>query len=114
MKEMICIRCPLGCRLTVTGEGQALEVAGNNCAKGRDYAIEEATAPKRMVTCTVKAAGAAQPLSVKTAQPIPKDKIFACVQAVKALKLAAPVRIGDVVLDDVCGTGVAVVATKSV
>ena len=114
MSELICIRCPLGCRLSAKEEAGMLKISGNRCKKGEAYAKEELIAPKRMVTCTVRVAGAKEPLSVKTASPVPKQAVFACVDEIKALALAAPIHIGDVVLSDVCGTGVAVVATRSV
>lgn len=113
--ELICIRCPIGCRLSVvTQEDGSLSVSGNTCPKGAAYAKEELTSPTRIITCLVRVAGSDQPLSVKTAGGVPKSAIFDCIEAIKALSLTAPVSIGSVVLKDVCGTGIDVVATKSV
>ena len=114
-RELICISCPVGCRLrAVMADGEVAEVIGSGCNRGIAYAKQECTAPKRMVTAVIKLKNHATPLSVKTAAPIPKDQIWACMAAIQALSLSAPVRIGQVVCYDVGGTGVDVVATKNV
>lgn len=114
--NLICIGCPLGCPLTVTLEGGAVrQVKGNTCPRGDAYARRELTAPTRIVTTTVRVRGGRLAMaSVKTASAIPKGKVFACVKALQAVTLEAPVSIGQVVLPDVAGTGVAAVATKNV
>ncbi|MBR6954679.1 MAG: DUF1667 domain-containing protein [Clostridia bacterium] len=110
-----CINCPMGCRMTVTldGAGEVLAVAGNTCKRGEKYARQEVTAPVRMVTAVVPVAGSPCPLSVKTREPIPKEKIFPCMEALRSLQLTLPIAAGDVVLPDVCGTGIDVIATRS-
>ena len=115
-KELICIGCPLGCALTVTiKEGNVTSVTGNTCPKGDAYARKEATAPTRIVTSTVRVTGGTLPaVSVKTAGDIPKGKIFDCVRALKDIAVPAPVSIGQVIVPDVAGTGVAIVATKNI
>lgn len=114
-QTITCISCPVGCRMTVTTEnGQFVSVQGNGCKRGAAYAQQECTAPQRMVTAAIPVAGASMPLSVKTRTPIPKEKIFACMQALSEITVAAPVQAGDVVLPDVCGTGVDVIATRTV
>lgn len=114
--ELICIGCPLGCPLSVTMEnGEVREVTGNTCKRGDAYARKEVTNPTRIVTSTVKVKGGRLAMaSVKTASDIPKGRIFDCVKALQTVELAAPVRIGQVVLEDVAGTGVPVIATKNV
>ena len=112
--ELICISCPVGCRITVTGEVDDMVIEGNACPRGKEYAKSELTDPRRMVTCLVKVSGAATPLSVKTASAIPKAKIDDCINEIKALKLKAPIEIGSIVLKNAAGTGIDVVATKSV
>nr|WP_326186788.1 DUF1667 domain-containing protein [uncultured Oscillibacter sp.] len=115
-KNLICINCPLGCPLTVTLEGGEVKtVSGNTCPRGEAYARKELTNPTRIVTSTVKVKGGSLAMaSVKTASDIPKGKIFDCVKAIQDIELPAPVTIGQVVLADVCGTGVDIVATKNV
>jgi CxxC motif-containing protein len=112
-KTITCINCPIGCRMTVEMEnGKVTEVKGASCARGVEYTKQEAVSPTRMVTAVVSVPGCELPLSVKTAVPIPKDKIFDCIKAIESLQLAAPVKMGDVVCKDVCGTGVDVVSTR--
>lgn len=115
-KSLICINCPLGCPLTVSMEGGAVRaVSGNTCPRGDAYARKELTNPTRIVTSTVKVRGGTLAVaSVKTASDIPKGKIFDCVKAIRDIELDAPVAIGQVVLANVCGTGVDVVVTKNV
>ena len=115
-RELICIGCPMRCPLTVELEGSEVKsVSGHTCKRGDVYARKEVTNPTRIVTSTVKVTGgSADMVSVKTREDIPKDKIFACVQALKDVVVEAPVHIGDVILSNVAGTGVDIVATKHV
>ena len=95
--------------------GEVISVAGNTCKRGDDYARKEVISPTRIVTSTVKVSGGNAPtVSVKTKSDIPKDKIFDCAKALKEVEVKAPIAIGDVILADVAGTGVDVVATKGV
>jgi CxxC motif-containing protein len=113
-KILTCINCPMGCELTVEVEnGKVLSVSGNTCKRGELYAESEITAPTRTITTTV-ISEQGRPVPVKTAQPIPKDKIFECTAAIKALKVSLPVKVGQVLEDDLLGTGSQVTATKSV
>lgn len=115
-KELICINCPLGCSLTVTvRNGKAVKVEGNTCPKGEAYGKKEVTNPTRILTSTVRVSGGVQPVvSVKTASDIPKEKIMDCARALKNLRIQAPVATGEIVLENICGTGVSVIATKNV
>lgn len=115
-RELICINCPLGCGLTVTiKDGEVEKVQGNTCPKGETYGKKEVTNPTRIVTSIVKVTGGVLPVvSVKTASDIPKEKIMDCARVLKEVEVQAPVSIGDVVLEDVCGTGVPMIATKNV
>lgn len=118
-REMTCICCPLGCSLTATKEPTGeITVTGNTCPRGEEYARTEWLDPRRVVTTTVRVtggkAGEEAMVSVKTREPIPKDKIQDCIRVLASVTLKAPVHIGDVVLDNVVGTGVDVVATKDI
>lgn len=116
VKELTCISCPLGCPLKVEVDetGAVLSVTGNTCKRGEEYGRKEVTAPTRTVTSTIKVEGASVPVtSVRTKTDIPKDKIFACMEEIRKAAAKAPVHIGDVVIRDVAGTGVDVVATKA-
>lgn len=115
MRELTCIGCPLGCSLRVFEEEGQLRVEGNTCPRGETYAKNEVLCPKRTVTSTVTVrGGAVSRLSVRTLTDIPKEKIFACMEEIRAVTVDAPVAIGDIVLPDVAGTGVALIATKNV
>lgn len=116
MRELTCINCPLGCALTVLLDGKTvLKVEGNTCSKGKIYGEKEVTNPTRIVTSSVKVSGGKLPVvSVKTASDIPKEKIGACAEALKYIEVKAPVAIGDIILQDVCHTGVNIIATKNV
>ena len=110
-----CIGCPMGCRLNARLEnGKVVSVEGAGCGRGAAYARQECVCPTRMVTSLVRVRGRRAPLSVKTSRPIPKEKIFDCLERLHRVEVAPPVRIGDVVAEDVCSTGVDVVATGSV
>ncbi|XBX09085.1 DUF1667 domain-containing protein [Enterocloster clostridioformis] len=115
-RELICIGCPMGCPLTVELEnGEIKAITGYTCKKGEIYARKEVTNPTRIVTSTVRVAGGrADMVSVKTREDIPKDKIFQCVKALKGVTVKAPIHIGDVIVADMAGTGVDIVATKEV
>lgn len=113
--EITCINCPVGCRLAVELEnGQVVSVTGNTCPRGVTYAKQECVDPLRMVTAVVPVEGSAAPLSVKTKTPIPKKEIKNCMKELAGAKLVAPIAAGTVVVPNVCGTGVDVIATKSV
>lgn len=113
-RELICIGCPMGCPLVVELEGSdVVSVTGHTCKRGEVYARKEVTNPTRIVTSTVKVEGGkVDMVSVKTRDDIPKGKIFECVKALKGVTVKAPVHIGDVIVADVAGTGVDIVATK--
>lgn len=115
-KVLTCIGCPLGCQIKVEMEnGHVFSVSGNTCKRGEDYARKEVISPARMVTSTVRVInGKMEMVSVKTKSDIPKEKVFECVRALKTVAVTAPVSIGDVVLKDVAGTGVDIVATRNV
>lgn len=115
-RELTCINCPMGCRITVTMEGaEVLSVTGNTCKRGEVYARSEVVAPVRTVTTTIKVTGGAvDRVSCKTKSPVPKDKIFDVMEEIASASCKAPVKIGDVLISDCAGTGVPVIATKAV
>lgn len=116
MKEMICICCPMGCRLTVDdSDVNNIKVSGNTCPRGEKYGKDEIICPKRMVTSVVRVEdGDVAMVSVKTKEAIDKSKIFDALGALRGVTVKAPVKIGDVVLENVLGTGVDFIATKNV
>lgn len=114
-RNITCINCPMGCRLTVTLEnGEVTSVSGNTCLRGETYGRTECTAPVRMVTGLVQVEDRNEPLSVKTAQAIPKQSVAECVALLAKTTVKAPVRAGETVIENVCGSGIDVIATKSI
>lgn len=115
-RELTCIGCPMGCSITVQMEGQEiLSVTGNSCKIGDRYARTEVINPVRTLTTTAVVEGGDLPrVSVRTAENVPRNKLPECMKEINALRLQAPVSIGDVVLKNVAGTGVDVKATKNI
>ena len=113
--ELTCINCPMGCRITADYDGQEVtNIQGFTCARGKAYAQTEITDPTRMVTALVGVAGTHAPLSVKTQSPIRKPLIFDALQEIRKTVVNPPVHIGDVVIANVCGSGVNVIATENI
>lgn len=113
MKELICIVCPKGCHLKVDEENN-YSVSGQGCERGAEYGKKELTAPTRMITSTVKVSGGLYArCPVKTAAPIPKGLIFEAMKLLDNVELRAPVRVGDVVVEDICGTGIPFIAARN-
>lgn len=115
-KELVCIRCPIGCVISVMGNPDGtLHITGNTCNRGAEYAQKELTNPMRMVTSTVRVhKGKQAVVPVKTREDIPKGKIMDCMEALRDVELEAPIHMGDVALANVAGTGVDMVVTKDV
>ena len=112
MKELICITCPRGCHLKVDDN---MNVTGNTCPRGKDYAIAELTHPVRTLTSTVKVFSVDNPrLPVKSNNPLPKELIFKAMEEIDKVSVKTPVHIGDVIIKDICGCGVDIVATKNI
>ena len=112
MKELICIVCPQGCHLKVEDEN-GLTVTGNSCPRGAEYGKMEMTHHTRVVTSTVKCEGGLYPrCPVKTDGAVPKELMFRVMEALEGVTLAAPVAVGQVVAENICGTGANVVATR--
>jgi len=114
-RQLVCIACPVGCRLEVRQEQDGeIRVRGNQCEKGDTYGREELLAPRRVVTATVRLAGSAlRRLPVKTHRPLPREHIAALLAEIARLRVSAPVALGQVLVADFQGTGVDLVATRT-
>ena len=114
-RELTCIRCPIGCHITVELEnGEVKSITGNSCPRGEEYAANEVTHPVRTVTSLVKLNGGSRPVvSVKTEGDVPKEKMMDVVKALKEIELTAPVKIGDIAAENVADTGVNVIVTSN-
>ena len=99
-RVMNCIMCPMGCEMTVTIEnGAVTNVTGNTCPRGAKYANDEVTAPKRMLT-------------VVSTNVLPKERIMDCARFLRSVKVTAPIKTGDVVVKDILGLGVDIIASR--
>lgn len=112
---MNCIMCPLGCEMTVTIEdGAVTGVTGNTCPRGPKYAHDEVVAPKRMLTSTVRVNGGLLPLvPVVSKTTLPKERILDCAAALRQVIVEAPVSEGQVIVENILGLGVDIVASRS-
>ena len=111
MRELICIMCPKGCRLTVDDE---LNVTGNGCVRGVSYGKQEVTDPRRYLTSTVKIISKNyKRLPVISSSDLPKDRVDDVVKFLDTVEVKAPVKVKDVIVKDVLGLGVDIVATRT-
>ena len=112
-RNLTCIVCPIGCQLTATIEdGVVTEVVGNTCPRGKQYAIDECTNPVRTITTTARTVEGGV-IPVKTSQPIPKELMFECMKEIDRSVVSLPALIGDVVIENLLGTGANVVVTAN-
>jgi len=114
-KQLTCIICPQGCRITITGSEGDFTVLGYKCPRGFEYAKKEFVNPERVLTSSVKVIDGELPLvSVKTTAPVPKKRILELMEEVKKAKGTAPIAIGTVIIRNLGETGVKLVATRNV
>lgn len=115
-RELTCIGCPMGCQLKVEIEsGRVTSVKGNSCKIGENYACKECTNPTRIVTSTVEVINGEVPMvSVKTEDDIPKESIARCMLELKGVRVTAPINIGDIIVKNIAGTTINIIATKNV
>lgn len=114
VKDMVCVSCPLGCNISVEYEGtEVFSVKGNSCKRGESYAQTEISNPTRMLTTTVRVNGGRLPVvPVKSANPIPKSKMFDCMKIINGVTANAPVKMGDVIVENILGLGIDIIATN--
>lgn len=116
-KEMVCIVCPIGCHIEVVEDDSKEEgyrVDGADCNRGKLYGIKELTRPTRLLTSTVKINGDyLTRIPVRTDKEIPKDKIFDCMKLINDIELKVPVRMGDIVIENILDLGVNIIASRS-
>ena len=115
-KKITCIICPIGCKILVKIEGRECKIiGGNKCKEGVDYARNEALDPRRVLTTSVLVEGGDWPLvSVKTSDPVPKEKVFSVLKEIKKTVVNAPVKSGQTIIKNIANTGIDIVATKKV
>lgn len=106
--KITCIKCPLGCELSVIKRGSKISVTGNTCERGAKYGEEEVTNPRRIVTSLIKANNKIYPC--KTTIEVPKNKVFDCLNEIGKIKIKTA-KIGDIVLKNIAGTGSDIIIT---
>jgi CxxC motif-containing protein len=113
-REFICIVCPNSCRLTVTETAGSITVSGNECPRGEKHGIHEYREPTRMLTTTVAIAGGVLPrLPVISREEVPKALIGRCLRVLYKMKVSAPLKCGDIIVKNICNSGVDVIASRS-
>lgn len=106
IREMTCIVCPMGCQMEVTIEnGEVTGVKGNTCPRGEKYAKTECTNPERMVTTTIMCVNG-KLLPVKTDRPVKKEDVFKVMETVNNYTAHLPIKIKDVIIENVCGANI--------
>lgn len=115
-REIICIVCPLGCRMDVTLEGsEIVDLQGNQCKKGPKYAQKEVTFPGRILTTTVNTDMPGIPLlPVRSNGEIPRDRLMACMEEISGHRVKERVEVGEAVVRDILGLGVDIVACRTI
>jgi CxxC motif-containing protein len=112
--RLTCILCPIGCELEVSRVGDKFEVKGNECDKGLAFAADEVLHPKRNLATSVPASGTtARMISVRLTGGVPREMIFPILAEIAKLRPALSVRRGQVLIANVLGTGVDVIATRT-
>jgi len=112
-QKLICVTCPKGCTLTVTQEGETILKVDAGCKRGQEYARQELTDPRRMVATTVKIKGGIHALMpVYTSKPFPKPRIHELLTVIRKTEIQAPVNLQQVLIKDVLGTGVDILASR--
>ncbi len=113
-KEIICTVCPRGCRVNVNGDEHRVEsVTGHCCKRGEQYATSEFLHPVRILTTTVRILGNDHTLlPVRSAAPLPKELLFNCMEQIRKVSVSAPIKRHDVIIANICDTGVDIVSTK--
>jgi len=112
-QKVTCIVCPAGCEIIArVKKNRIIEINGNRCKKGAEYARSEVVEPKRVLTTTVRLEDG-RPLPVKTAEPIPRELMFKAIKELKEVRVKVPVKMGEVVHQNVGGSNVDVISTRS-
>ena len=114
--EVVCILCPVGCRIIVeTEDGEVVRIDNAGCERGKDYSLQEIRSPVRDFFTTIRVADGKPPLvSVRSIKPIPKNMLILCAAELARRIIQAPVKIGDIIVENIMNLGVDIIATKDV
>lgn len=109
--ETVCIRCPVGCHLTVKRENGEIVVTGNNCPRGAEYGKQEFTDPMRTITTVYKLRDGGT-LTVRTSRAVQKVKYFEVLKCIHSAPEPTAPRFGDILIKNVYNTGADVIITS--
>lgn len=114
-KEIICIACPIGCKMKVTLDGtNIIKIEGNQCKNGEKYAKQEAILPCRVLTTTVETDDPLIPLlPVRSDGEIPFTKISECMKEISKNKISGSVKRGKVLIKNIIGSNVNIIACRT-
>ena len=114
-REIICVVCPNSCRLTVWKDSEEnVHILGNQCVRGITYGESEYLNPVRMVITTMRIEGAPYPvIPVRSEEPIPKPLIFQAIKLINKQVCHAPIKMGDILIEDILGTKISIIASRS-
>ncbi len=113
MDDLTCIGCPMGCQLEIQKDEEKILVEGNECARGKEYAVQEIKDPRRALSSVVSIIGAEHTvLPVKTDRPIPRDAQMQVIDELRKLYVYAPVHNGQILKENIAGTGANLIATR--
>ena len=113
-KTIVCIGCPNGCEIEITKTGGTYKLEGNECKRGEEYAIEEFTNPKRILTTTLQVNNGILPLiPVRSDKAVPKGSLFDCMQYLSSLKVDAPILMGKILVENILNLGVNIIASRN-
>ncbi len=115
IRNITCVTCPMGCSIAVeiNEAGEIISITGNTCKRGETYAANEVTHPARSLATTVRVNGGVyNVVPCKSSDDLPKEKIFDCMKEINSARVDAPVKLGDILIENVCGTGINIIATN--
>ncbi len=115
-QELVCVNCPKGCRVKVefNDNKEITNITGNACPRGKAYAEQECTRPMRILTTTVKITNAPyRVVPVITNGDIPLDMMSEAMEEIRKIEIKAPINANDVIVEDFLGTGVSLIASRS-
>jgi len=116
IKKLTCIECPKSCALSIDIENcRVVALSGNQCPKGKDYAITEIENPMRILTSAVLAKDlSVKMVPVRTDKAIPKSKLMEAMGQIRKIKVSGPLKAGDILEENFLGLGVNLIAARQV
>lgn len=112
-KVIRCIVCPTGCEITAENVDGEVKIIGFGCKRGEEYAKDELFEPKRIVTATMRVEDGFLPIiPVRTEKPIPKESVFEIIKEISSIKVKAPIKVGDILVENIHNLEVNVIASR--